>query len=328
MFLWWPHTRTHAHTILSRAFWRLSRGERDRARSNWIGLRETRLIFIFLIVCLCYSGILNPRFSAFWGLSFSFILFFLLDFPLVVWFRELDQDLDWTWQAPMGGRLVKERKAGTGDKHITSLSVHTTTGASSTTMKASTLIQFFSVFTLSTKQLDAKISHLSHRCHWGELDSSIYMHLIHFIDPSVTYSWIYISSVYRRFVVLLWICQCQILSLGTEVFRPWLFECVLFYCLRSERVELTYIIMCQLFFLSVSPPYRTIFRWLDLCSSSGGDTINNFCFSFFFSLYLLHKRCVYIVYMKSFIPDWDRLKHWHLPPQMTVGMKITSPVYY
>lgn len=89
---------THAHTILSRASWRSSRGERDRARSNWIGLRETRLIFIFLIVCLCYSGILNPRFSAFWGLSFSF-LFFLLDFLLVVWFRELDQDLDWTWQA-------------------------------------------------------------------------------------------------------------------------------------------------------------------------------------------------------------------------------------
>lgn len=54
---------------------------------------------------------------------------------------------------------------------------------------------------------------------------------------------------------------------------------------------------------------------------------------FFFSpsgLYLLHKRFVYIVFMKSFISDKDSMKQWHLPLQMTVGMKgiiIVGDVY-
>lgn len=213
MFLWWPHTRTHAHTILSRAFWRLSRGERDRARSNWIGLRETRLIFIFLIVCLCYSGILNPRFSAFWGLSFSFILFFCwtscLSFGSENWTR--------TWTGPdrlmWGTAREREKSRNWRQTYYVTLCTHNY-WSKFYNDEGFHLTLFFLFSPPSTKQLDAKISHLSHRCHWGELDSSIYMHLIHFIDPSVTYSWIYISSVYRRFVVLLWICQCQILSFG------------------------------------------------------------------------------------------------------------------
>lgn len=289
------HTHAHTHTQFCLARSGACPGangtEPDQTGSDW----ERHVLYSSFWLCAFAT-------LAYWILGFLlFGAFLLVLFYFFCWTSCLSfgsENWTRTWTGPdrllWGGRLVKERKAGTGDKHITSLSVHTTTGASSTTMKASTLIQFFSVFTPSTKQLDAKISHLSHRCHWGELDSSIYMHLIHFIDPSVTYSWIYISSVYRRFVVLLWICQCQILSLGTEVFRPWLFECVLFYCLRSERVELTYIIMCQLFFLSVSPPYRTIFRWLDLCSLSGGIQLTTSVFHFFF-LYIYSTKDVFIL---------------------------------
>ena len=321
MFLWWPHTRTH--NSVSRASWRSSRGERDRARSNWIGLRETRLIFIFLIVCLCYSGILNPRFSAFWGLSFCFLFF-------CCWTSCLSfgsENWTGTWTGP--DRLVNERKVGTGDKLVTSLSVrtHATTGASSATMKASTLILFFSVFTPSTKQLDAKNSHLCHRCHWGELDSSIYMHPIHFIDPSVTYSWTYISSVNRRFVALLWICQCQILSLGTEVFRPWLFECV-FILLSPQWMRWAHVhIMCQLFFLSVSPATQDDISMARSVQFEWGIQLTTSVFLFFLS-YIYSTKDVFILCIWRVLfqieTDWNTDTFLHT----TVGMKITSTILY
>lgn len=58
------HTCTHfvSHVLAPSHTW----SERDQARPNWIGLnsdeRATSLAFIFLIVCLRYSGMLNPRF--------------------------------------------------------------------------------------------------------------------------------------------------------------------------------------------------------------------------------------------------------------------------
>lgn len=109
------------------------------------------------------------------------------------------------------------------------------------------------------------------------------------------------------------------------------FECVYFlqqfYCLHSECWACLHI-MCQLFSVSVPAIQDNI--------SVARSVELEWCFTLlalilriqlttFFSqcgVYLLHKRFVYIVYMKSFIPDWGTLKHWHPPPQMTIGMKI------
>lgn len=76
------HTQTHtlnsvSHVLALSHAW----SKQDRARSNWIGLnldrkpRETSLVFIFLIVCLRYSGILNPWFLLL-GPFFLFLIYF------------------------------------------------------------------------------------------------------------------------------------------------------------------------------------------------------------------------------------------------------------
>lgn len=60
--------------------------------------------------------------------------------------------------------------------------------------------------------------HLCCGTDWTELDGSIYIHLVHFIGLSchiLLNIYLICSSLLSSF--LLWICQCQILSLGTEV---------------------------------------------------------------------------------------------------------------
>lgn len=59
------------------------------------------------------------------------------------------------------------------------------------------------------------------RTDWTELDGSINIHLVLFIGlfsshitKHISHLFIFIVNV---FFFLLWICQCQILSLGTEV---------------------------------------------------------------------------------------------------------------
>lgn len=88
MCFYGDHTHT-AHTkfflACSSTFSRLKRGRQDGTRSNWIGLNldrkrladrgEKGLIFIFLIVCLRYSGILG---FSFFGLLWTSLFCSLL----------------------------------------------------------------------------------------------------------------------------------------------------------------------------------------------------------------------------------------------------------
>lgn len=86
------------------------------------------------------------------------------------------------------------------------------------------------------------------------------------------------------------------------------FECVYFpkqfYCLHSE-----FSVCVPAIQNSISVARSVALERCHITPRTWG--YNNFFFSL--SYILLHKIFVYIVYMESFITDWDSLKHWHLP---------------
>lgn len=169
--------------------------------------------------------------SLFWHIEFSVSAFgaFFSFFFKFFWTSHLSLGLEnWTfedWTGP--DRLVqrayereKRLKTDQSDWRKTKMS-HSVHMTEFIKMIASTLLSCF-CFHPSKKPLDAKISHLCCGFDWEELGSSICIHLVHFIGPSYHI----LLNIYLFIIVcvfLLWICQCQILSLGTEVlglFRP------------------------------------------------------------------------------------------------------------
>lgn len=110
---------------------------------------------------------------------------------------------------------------------------------------------------------------------------------------------------------------------GHWSFRSWLLNVFVF----LPCVELANMLTCQLFSLFWAARSVELERSFILLTLNMRKQLTTLFFSPSQSvLYLLHRLFVYIVYMKSFIPDWDSLQHWHLPPQMTVGMKL-NPVF-
>lgn len=237
MFLWWPHTNTHTQFCLacSSTFSCLeqtgsSQIKLDRTQFGQKAERDKSCIHLSDRVpsLLWHIESLVSAFGAFFPLSNIFFW--------TSWFCSPLGSENWTLGTGLDLSYKRERKYWkmnnlTGDKHIMSLSlsVNTTKWTVFIKMPASTFD--ISVFAPAQSRWKPKSATLCCGFDWAELDGSIYIHLVHFIGLSHI-----IEHIFHLFIIvfLLWICQCQILSIGTEVLEHgfWM-------CLFSEAVLLS-----------------------------------------------------------------------------------------
>lgn len=204
--------------------------KQDWTRSGWPGLKAERgVLYTWIWLCAFATLAYWILCFCFWGLSLLFYSFL------------------WTWE--FGFCSYGSQKSNRGQKYhfIFFLCLCTQLMGQPFQDGGLCLVQHVSVLIQHTNRANECQIQPHHVFNSAGLDCSIYKHLGSF-KMSLYHILLCIYLSHLFVVLLLWVCQCQILCLfGHWSFKPWRLNVFIFWSS----------FMCQLL-LSVALPYRTV----------------------------------------------------------------------